>query len=76
MINDWIPNEDGQTLRDFLLPGALAGHVFTAKTIARLLKKHLDEPVRSGERTLVLRRQLHAHSKVFVYQIESLKQGG
>jgi hypothetical protein len=76
MVNNWNQNEDDQTLRDFLLPGALAGHVFTAKTIARLLKRHLDEPVRSGERTLVLRRQVDAHSKVFVYQIESLKDGG
>jgi hypothetical protein len=76
MINGWNPSEDGQTIRDFLLPGALPGHVFSGKTISKLLKKHLDEPVRCGERTLVLRRQLHAHLKVFVYQIESLTQGG
>ena len=76
MINGWNPSEDGQTIREFLLPGAVPGHVFSGKTISKLLKKHLDGPVRSGERTLVLRRQLHAHSKVFVYQIESLKQGG
>jgi hypothetical protein len=75
MVNQWNPNEDQRTLRDFLLPGALDGHVFTAKTIARLLRRHLDEPVRSGERTLVLRRQLHTHAKTFLYQIESLKQG-
>ena len=53
MINDLDPDEDGQTLRDFLLPGARP-HVLS-EVRRQALKKHLDEPVRSGERTLVLR---------------------
>ena len=74
MINNPSPNEDEQTLRDYLLPGALPNHVFSAKSIGRLLKKHLDEPVRSGERTLVLRRVLDSHSNVFVYEVVTLKE--
>ena len=54
-INNPSPNEDEQTVREYLLPGALPQHVFSTKTIGKRLKQHLDEPVRSGERTLVLR---------------------
>ena len=63
MINNPYPNEDEQTLREYLLPGALPNHVFSAKSIGRLLKQHLDEPVRSGERTLVLRSWEDKHSQ-------------
>ena len=70
MINNPNPNEDEQTLRDYLLPGALPSHVFSAKSIGRLLKKHLDEPVRSGERTLVLRSWEDKHIKMRVYGVE------
>jgi hypothetical protein len=53
VINYPKPNETAQTLRDFLLPGALPGYVFSSKSIGRLLKKHLDEPG--------LQRPAHAH---------------
>ena len=29
------PNEDEQTLREYLLPGALPNHVFSAKSIGK-----------------------------------------
>lgn len=47
----------GATLRDFLHQGASTppGHVTTAKSVGRLLKRHLDEPVTHGDRTLILR---------------------
>ena len=70
MINNQYPNEDESTLRDYLLPGALPHHVFSAKSIGRLLKRHLDEPVRSGERTLVLRSWEDKHSKMRVYGVQ------
>jgi len=75
MINNTSPNEDEQTLRDYLLPGALANHVFSARSIGRRLKNHIDAPVRCGNRTLVLRRVLDSHSNVFVYEVVTLKEG-
>jgi hypothetical protein len=72
MINNPYPNEDEQTLREYLLPGALSNHVFSAKSIGRLLKRHLDEPVRSGERTLVLRSWEDKHSKMRVYGVRTI----
>ena len=75
MINNTSPTEDEQTLRDYLLPGALANHVFSARSIGRRLKNHIDAPVRCGKRTLVLRRVLDSHSNVFVYEVVTLKEG-
>jgi len=69
MINDRNKSEAGQIVRDFLLPGAVAEHAFTSKAVGRLLKKHIDEPVRSGERTLVLRRGLDLHAKTYSYRV-------
>jgi hypothetical protein len=71
MINNQYPNEDEQTLRDYLLPGAPPHHVFSTKSIGRLLKRHLDEPVRSGERTIVLRSWEDKHSKMRVYGVKT-----
>ena len=71
MINNQYPNEDEQTLRDYLLPGAPPHHVFSTKSIGRLLKRHLDEPVRSGKRTLVLRSWEDKHSKMRVYGVKT-----
>ena len=59
LINNPYPGEDEQMLRDFLLPGALPSHVFSAKSIGRYLQKHVDGPVISGGRTLVLRSQMN-----------------
>jgi hypothetical protein len=72
MINNPSPNEDEQALREFLLPGALANYVFSAKSIGKLLKRHLDEPVRSGERTLALRSWEDKHSKLRVYGVRTI----
>ena len=66
------PNEDEQTLRDYLLPGAQPNHVFSTKTIGKRLKQHLDEPVRSGERTLVLRSWEDKHLKLRVYGVRTI----
>jgi hypothetical protein len=73
MINN--PNEDEQMVREYLLPGVLPSHVFSSKTIARLLKKHLGNPVRNGEHTLILRRQQDAHSEVFSYHVDGWEEG-
>jgi hypothetical protein len=54
-INSQFPDDDDRLLREFLLPGVAPHHMFSTKTVGRLLKRHLDEPVKSGKRTLVLR---------------------
>ena len=69
VINDRYQREDGQIVRDVLLPGAMAEHVFTSKSVTRLLKKHIDEPVRGGGRTLALRRELDPHTKTYSYRV-------
>ena len=72
MANTTEPNDDEQTLREYLLPGALPNYVFSAKSIGKLLKQHLDEPVRSGERTLVLRSWENKHIKLRIYGVRTI----
>jgi hypothetical protein len=57
----------GRALREFLYPGAPPNHMATPKSVGKLLKNHIDEPVKSGDRTLVLRKHEDAHSKKLVY---------
>ena len=45
--------------------------MFTSKSVSRLLKRHVDEPVNSGENTLVLRREQDTHTKVWSYCVVS-----
>jgi hypothetical protein len=56
-VNITPPAEDEQTLREFLLPGCLPHHVFSAISVGKLLKQHLDAPVLHNGRTLVLRAE-------------------
>jgi hypothetical protein len=58
--------------REYLRPGALPNHVFSAKSIGKLLKQHLDEPVHSGQRTLVLRSWEDKHTKQRVYAVRTI----
>ena len=68
-----FPSDDAaRTLREFLTPGAEPHFVFSPRTITRALKRHVDEPVKRDARTLVLRKQRDAHSKVDVYRVDSL----
>ena len=62
----------GQSLRDFLMPGALDSHVFSAKSIGKKLKNHLDEPVFSGNRTLTLcsKVDLHTHARSYWVKVQ------
>jgi hypothetical protein len=69
LINNPYPGEDEQMLRDFLLPRAPASHVFSANSISRHLKNHLDGPVNSGGRTLVLRSHKDKHLKTDVFHV-------
>ena len=71
-VNNPDPNEDEQTLREYLLPGAPSHIQFSSKSIGKRLKQHLDEPVRSGERTLVLRSWEDKHIKMRVYGVRTI----
>jgi len=71
-VNNPDPNEDEQTLREYLLPGATSHTQFSSKSIGKRLKQHLDEPVRSGERTLVLRSWEDKHNKMRVCGVRTI----
>jgi hypothetical protein len=46
--------------------------VFSAKSIGKRLKQHADEPVRGGERTLVLRSWEDKHVKLRGYGVRTI----
>jgi hypothetical protein len=51
-------SSDKKLVRDYLLPGAPADHSFSAKSVGRLLRRHLDNPVKTDDgRMLVLRKR-------------------
>ena len=73
MVNTPEPNEDEQTLREFLLPPrALPNHQFSSLSTGKRLKQHIDNPVRSGERVLVLRSWEDTHIKMNVYGVHDI----
>jgi len=56
-INTSFPtNLDALTLREFLYPGEPAGKVAAPRSVGKRLAAHVDEPVKRGDRTLVLRK--------------------
>jgi hypothetical protein len=55
LINDSV-NQDALTLREFLYPGAPSGLVVAARSVGKRLAAHVDEPVKSGNCTLILRK--------------------
>jgi hypothetical protein len=54
LVND-ISDARGAALREFLYPGVPPIYVATPKSVGKRLKVHLDEPVKYGDRTLILR---------------------
>jgi hypothetical protein len=72
MVNTPEPNEDEQTLRDFLMPNAQPDQQFTSKSIGKRLKQYIDNPLRSGERVLVLRSREDTHIKMNVYSVRNI----
>jgi hypothetical protein len=68
-------SSDRKMVRDYLLPGAADSHRFSAKSIGRLLKKHLDNVVMAdGGGTLVLRKREGRKKEVF-YRIDKKASG-
>jgi hypothetical protein len=57
-------------VRDYLLPGATDDHLFSTKSIGRLLKKHLDNAVMTDDGCmLVLRKRAGSGGAVF-YRVD------
>jgi hypothetical protein len=61
MVNDrseFTPDDERQrceTLREFLFPNLQPNHIVGAKAVGKRLHRHIDEPVKYGYDTLVLR---------------------
>jgi hypothetical protein len=60
LVND-RSNPRGTALRDFLFPDAPQNYVASPKSVGRLLAAHVDEPVKSGDYTLILRKSRDMH---------------
>jgi hypothetical protein len=58
------------TLREFLFPKLPPGHAVSAKSVASRLKRHVGEPVKHGDKTLILKTIHDAHTKQIVYYVE------
>jgi hypothetical protein len=57
LINDHSLNLEALTLAEFLYPGTPVGQaVAAARSVGKRLAAHVDEPVKSGECTLSLRK--------------------
>lgn len=63
-------NEHGIALREFLYPDAPPHYTATPKSVGKKLSNHLDEPVRHGDRTLILRKKCDQHTKQGTYFVE------
>jgi hypothetical protein len=49
-------DQDALALREFLYPGVTRDFVVAPRSVGKHLAAHVDEPVKSGECTLVLRK--------------------
>ena len=68
LVNDQA-DQHGTALREFLYPGSPTFYVATPKSVGKRLNKHLDEPVKHGDRTLILRKKQDDHAKICQYFI-------
>lgn len=60
----------GAALREFLYPETAASDPVTPKSVGKRLKPHVDEPVKHGDRTLILRKHHDAHKKQWFYRVD------
>jgi hypothetical protein len=49
------------TVREFLFPNTPQGQTVTAKAVGKRLKRHLGEPVKRGDHTLILKERRDPH---------------
>ena len=76
MVYDEEKRIDRKLVRDFLLPGATDDQLFSAKSIGRLLKRHLGNVVQTHDGyILVLRKREEVGESIF-YRIDKNAIGG
>jgi hypothetical protein len=75
----WSGSDDEKSnkklVRDFLLPGATNDHVFSAKSIGRLLKKHLDNVVITETGGMLVLRKREGYAKAGFYHVDRCAVG-
>jgi hypothetical protein len=75
---DWASEEArerGAVLRSFLFPGVLENRAVTAKAVGKRLKRHVDEPVLHGGKTLILKDVPDTHKKVLSFYVAARPSG-
>ena len=56
LLNGFSINPGALALHEFLYPGTPSSLVVSARSVGKRLAAHVDEPVKSGECTLILRK--------------------
>ena len=60
-----------ETLRGFFCPTLREEEKVSVKSVGRKLKQHVGEPVRSSNKTLILRSGKDAHTNSLLYKVEA-----
>jgi hypothetical protein len=69
VVNNAFEDEHGRTIREFLYPTLEQGAKVSARSVGKALKWHVDNPVRSGSQTFVLRRVMGTREALH-YKVE------
>jgi hypothetical protein len=69
LVNDQENPPRATTLREFLYPGERVNAV-SPRSVGKRLNSHVDEPVKHGDYTLILRKQWDNHANQWRYKIE------
>ncbi len=56
-----VDKERASTLRDFLFPKVPVSQDVSTKSVGRTIKRHIGEPVKAGDRTLILKEWRDPH---------------
>jgi hypothetical protein len=77
-VNNTSQGQLGVILREFLFPGAppATHHTFSAKSVGRRLKSHVDEPVKSGDWMLTLRSWRKNTATELAYYVDRVAAEG
>jgi hypothetical protein len=64
-------DRNGVALREFFYSNKPASYIATTKSVGKRLQNHLDEPVKHGNRTLILCRHQDTGANLCQYNIKS-----
>ncbi|MBV8738309.1 MAG: hypothetical protein JO007_13840, partial [Alphaproteobacteria bacterium] len=70
---EWATEDDRQvasTLRDVLFPRVPVQQAVDARAVTKRLKPHLNEPVRRGDRTMILKSVTDTHTKRSLFYVD------